>query len=213
MLHLFSGGKESLLSLHRLHKKDIYPKLLYFDYGCPATSKEVGSLIYYAKKYSCGFDIIDLKRVISVPNNFSKRSGISLDLPMRNTVFLSIALHIAITEGHKSICFPYTSSEGMGITDSTTEFVEKFMEAYHIQDYRPVRVEVFSNIKNLRSDRTIHYLLKEVEDLTNLWHCLSDSEDGSYCGKCTKCTAILNEKPMTRKIKEFIKLRYAHVQV
>jgi len=203
---LFSSGKESILSLHRLRKR--YPTdsitLIHMGYGQMALFRETGAGMHYAKKYNAVYKRLNVDLAIPVTIMAGKYGN--NHVYNRNFVFIGMAVNYCLEMGIMDLVVPFTYSQDVNV-DSSLQYLAKVRPV--IRRLYP-GIQLRSNLKN-HSEKTHVLLLKEKADLSLVWSCdgLGVWKDGKlyHCGKCKKCYNFLYETP---DIKEYLKkVRYA----
>lgn len=181
---LYGAGKESLLSLHLLRWQE--PKaqitLIFFDYGQKAFINEWKSICYYAKLYNC--QPVRLQVTLNIPNGISQGVGKDTHVYMRNSVFISMAVNMCLSEKIGTLLVPFTKPFAGEYSDSYTNYLNDFKK--HITRLYP-KFNIINNIGHVYSSETHSELLRYKVDLKFVWSCTTYSEDFIHCGKCGKC--------------------------
>lgn len=185
----FSGGKESLLTLHKAVEKyevdNIH--LSFVDYSQPALDEELTALYYYAEKYSIKKSNIHILK-FPVYFDLSDRSK-DPDIPYRNSI---IALHLA---NYFEVKFPentFTLLFGFYRTYDRKDFSFVFLTYINSLLYFYDRAtEVDSLLKDI--DENEADIILESLDISRLHICMYSEK--SFCGECYKCSSLKDYFP------------------
>lgn len=198
-----SGGLDSttVAKIACLENKRI--KILHFEYGCLAGSKErsVINNIYERlcsdhpdKDISLQFFETDIFKKIGhstlIDNHGAIANGdVGVEthnewVPARNLVMISIAAAICDAEKFSKIYLGLNMEEGSAYPDNTIEFYERLEESISVgTTSRPSIINPLANLMK-------HEIVKKAIDIDApielSWSCYRDGD--SHCGECGPCT-------------------------
>lgn len=197
---LFSGGKDSLLTLHRLLAKGLKPVLYYFDTGSLATDKEVEAVKYYANVYGLDYQIgkISLRLVDAMVNG----SNTNNHVPMRNATLFSFAVNQWYSDEPTTWYMGFPNFYPRPFLDGNPEYIDALNHIVGI--YPHIRVKTV--IGKIYPENVLTELLKTDMDISHLWLC--DNYGDKMCGKCYKCVTTLGH---TRKT-DFQKIKHRYYE-
>lgn len=171
---------------------------LHFDYGHKVEWREAKALedvvkFYWAKLVTIKLDFLkelfkDSPLMTGRVDETGKWMELALDyVPVRNGLFILIAISYAEVNRFNYIWFGGNLSESMAYPDTTAETISK------LNDLIPNIIKRNGNIKILDPLRDLlkHEIVKEwirVNAPMNLtWSCYQDNWTGKHCGKCASC--------------------------
>lgn len=184
-LILFSGGKESIYNLY--NTKDA-KCLLIFNYGQASFKREKESAIYYALKFGIVWVEKDIRGVLDIPPAIRFGGKGDINVSMRNTLFISIAVNYAKATGLTNVV--------VGVVKSLNKYVNDGFNAY-LKDISSI-VKHTENItldspSSKKFSWQIHKFLVEKADVSYLWLCQEGKGHYRNCGKCEKCITFIEE--------------------
>lgn len=190
---LFSGGRESLLNLHKeagITEKEAI-RLVLYDYGQKSLPRESEALDYYASLYSVNKQVVSgaFPKLNLAPG--IKYGGFSNDHVVgRNLLFLIHAVNLFYSKDYPMRLLAGFCDNWPSYNDSSTEFLAQAKELLE-----PAYPNLFldSHAKAFHQDMTLHHVLSKGVDTKHLWMCNSDGSgtDGKMCGKCDKCYSVI----------------------
>lgn len=119
-------------------------------------------------------------------------SGIPVTyVPARNTIFLSLALGLAETEGAKTIYFGANALDYSGYPDCRPEFVEAFTRLANVAtkstDSTDEDYEIRAPLMKMTKAEIIQCGMALGVDYSLTHSCYDPAEDGAACGACDSC--------------------------
>lgn len=202
-LVICSGGLDSIsMSILAMKDKDSVVTLLSFDYGQKAT-EEINRVRDFAKKNGLQHivqDISSLKFIfgknqltddsVGVQNNYNQ----SVVVPLRNSVFLQIAMVYAYTNGYDEVLLGSHLDDCVEVNgerlfpDCSPEFFKSFELAMDMGTFRKdkkVRI-VTPSILGMRKTDLIKLACDiDPESVFNSWSCYKNGD--KQCGVCDSC--------------------------
>lgn len=193
---LTSGGVDSTVTLGEAHGASDEVVMVFYRYGQPTGSRELKCVRGLSRHYGCELSVIDLEQVFSeFPGGLTDGSvdlsvhraddGVATSyVPMRNTVFLSVAAGLAEERGAGHIWFGPNAEDREAYADCRDEYAAAMERALCLGTDR--------------SDFELHRPLVEMEkhqiisrgdeigvpfELT--WSCYLRGDEP--CGECASC--------------------------
>lgn len=178
---LCSGGLDSLVTSEIYRRTGYEVSLLYINYRNKNSKEEVSKLIDYATKYNLKYyiemlstDFLD-KAIEASPSY----------IPMRNMIFLSVALSLAETIGAGAVAIGVIDV-GVYYSDCS----EQFIESMNNMGLNMADIKVLAPLINASKDKV--YELAKCFNITleEVYTCEHPNKDGSPCGECSKCVDL-----------------------
>ncbi|PYS91097.1 MAG: hypothetical protein DMF62_03060 [Acidobacteria bacterium] len=178
ILHLLSGGLDSVTLLYKLHREDGYKVLpLLFDYG-QTHSKELTFARRHCEQLNLPFVTYALQLpVVTMPN--------SPIIPNRNAILISLAVNIAIIEKATAITIGCNADDAEVFPDCTRSFLTTMAAAI---DWAELDVELWAPFLDLRKIDILKLSKKYNIRLDDIWTCYAGGE--TPCGKCLACQKL-----------------------
>ncbi|MBR1525129.1 MAG: 7-cyano-7-deazaguanine synthase [Prevotella sp.] len=200
VLVICSGGLDSVSMALRYAEEET--TLMTFLYGQKATH-ETEIVKKLADKYHLGFeqmDISSLKAIFGKENQLTNDVQVqeqyqkSVVVPLRNAVFLQIAMTYAYANGfdkvvlgsHMDDCVPVNGE--YAFPDCSPAFFKAFELAMDMGTFRfekHVKIETASLLGLHKSDLIRFAVQKDPDILYQTWSCYENGEH--QCGKCDSC--------------------------
>ena len=142
ILILYSGGQDSLVMLKLATKLCYTPVLLHFDYGQKFAETRYAELA--AGKFEC--DLIkrklDIRGVLTGDEEKGKYPRVSeWYVPARNTIFVSMAAHVAESLGIEEIWLGANYEDYINrFPDCTQEWVSKMNKVLELGCAKPIKL-------------------------------------------------------------------------
>lgn len=202
-LVICSGGLDSIsMSILAMKDKDSVVTLLSFDYGQKAT-EEINRVKDFAKKNGLQHivqDISSLKFIfgknqltddsVGVQNNYNQ----SVVVPLRNSVFLQIAMVYAYTNGYDEVLLGSHLDDCVEVNgerlfpDCSPEFFKSFELAMDMGTFRKdkkVRIVTPSILGMHKTDLIRQACDIDSDSVFNSWSCYKNGD--KQCGVCDSC--------------------------
>ena len=207
---LLSGGLDSYVSLAALKSDGRSVTALHFDYGQFARESERKAAIKQSRYFGVNIEFVRLdfwKRWVNSPlftgegiprpesleGKSAEESALSVWVPARNAVFVSIAASYAEAKGFGSVCLGCNSEEAVTFKDNSLGFVESAKRFLEYSTNSCVHIETPLIDMNKAE---IVMLAKEMEVPLNLvWSCYRSG--GIMCGLCESCQRLKRALGMT----------------
>lgn len=196
-LVLFSGGFDSVVTLHEVMRRGYEPELFFIDYGQRNKQQELSCAEYWKDKYKLQLGILKLNSFSWSDSKLYKMNEIgeydkSDDkvqyIEMRNLIFLSYAVSYAQSQGILDIFAGIIDGQ---YEDSNMHFVKLFDTLiYSTTGIQLIAPFGFMNKYELKdyAIKTLGLDLKEV--LEHSISCNLVDVFGNPCGKCLDCKVI-----------------------
>lgn len=209
MVHrlLFSGGKDSLLSLYRL--QHLKPVLHYVKTGHFSEPKELEALDYYADKFGLLKATSSLS--LSMPPGMSSGDGTDNHVPLRNALFLAHCVNRYYQEDDAVIWYlGFPKINPHPFKDGGSNYIPVLNEMVNL--VYP-HIEVKSSIGNIWAENVLGHLLRIKDvDVSKMWLCDRNGADteGKMCGICFKCKLSLDFMKRYHYFSKVKHLYYGH---
>jgi len=189
---LFSGGKDSLLTLHRVNAllKPGDKKLLhYFDVGHLAAKPEKRAVLYYADQYTWR-PVIDSVPTVRIPSGMRYPDGRDNHMVFRNMLLLSLAINLYYDEEPTTWYLGFPNYPDAPFHDGNPAYLKRMKNV--VTPLYP-HVDVKTVIGRVYPENILDILVKEDADVSHLWFCDNDglNTQGLMCGQCIKCVKTL----------------------
>jgi len=205
---LLSSGLDSSVNLAMSIREHEVVKVLTFDYGQRAASKEIRHSANLCRHYEVEHQVVSLKWLNEISNssltNQSKTvpqgDNVSLDdyqisletaksvwVPNRNGVFLNIAAAFAESLGAKYIVPGFNIEEAKTFPDNTQDFLDTLDECFKLSTSTGVKTKCFTTDLDKIQIATKG---RELElPFEYIWPCYFAGEQ--ICGQCESCQRFL----------------------
>jgi len=202
-LVICSGGLDSIsMSILAMKQEDCVVTLLSFDYGQKA-KEEINRVKAFAKKYNLQHIIQDIsslkfifgKNQLTDDNvNIQRDYNQSVVVPLRNAVFLQIAMVYAYTNGYDEVLLGSHLDDCEEVNgerlfpDCSPEFFKSFELAMDLGTFRKdkkVKIITPSILGMGKTDLIKRACAIDSESVFNSWSCYKDG--GKQCGVCDSC--------------------------
>lgn len=187
IVHLLSGGIDSVVMLYDLHGNDYLVHPLLFDYK----QRHVQELIWakhHCQQLNLNYTTIELPQLKG--SNLTDGEG-GIIIPNRNAILLSFAVNLAVTLGAQIITFAANADDHEVFHDCRSDFVRAFNELINQAGY-PIKV-LTPYLYRSKGWITKHGQKLGVR-FNETWSCYQGGL--KPCGKCEACQkreAALNQ--------------------
>lgn len=191
-----SGGMDSVVAATIMKRIGYEIRLLHFQYGCRAETKELDAVINVARDLDCSYKVMPI-------NIYDKSDSRLFDsdatvaggeegaefahewVPARNLVMLSIATAYAEANNYSLIVLGNNLEEAGAYPDNEPEFIHKFnhMLPFAVADGK--QVQVIMPVGNLMKPEIVKHGIELGAPLEHTWSCYRQGE--KHCGKCGPC--------------------------
>ena len=182
-------------------KKDYKCKdllFLHFDYWHKIEKQEQIALkniveYYWAKYVSIKLDFLkelfkDSSLLKGNVDESWKGMELALDyVPVRNLLFLSLAVSYAEVNNYNLIGFGWNLSESMAYPDTTSIFIEKYNNLLSNAIWVNKDIKVLDPLKNLLKHEIIREWIRIWAPMNLSWSCYQDKWNWKHCGVCASC--------------------------
>lgn len=196
-LVICSGGLDSTAVAAYASKSHKECKLIHFQYGCIAETKETECIKKIAEKLKCDYDIIPLN--YNFAKNSSRLFGDEKDIsdsiegaeyanewvPARNLVMLSIAVAYAEANEYSYIYLGTNLEEGGAYPDNEQQFIKDFNSCLYGAVQNGNYVEIRTPVGNLMKHEIVKFGREYGAPFENTWSCYRAGE--KPCRKCGPC--------------------------
>lgn len=191
-----SGGLDSTSVVGYAKEKHEGIRLIHFDYGCKATSKEIEAVQKIAEAVQCNYDIIPLdytkfKGESTLFKSNDIKTGIegveyALDwVYARNLVLLSIATAYAEANGFGYIYLGSNLEESGAYPDNEEQFILDFNNLLYGAVNNGYKVEIMSPLGGLMKREIVEFGIKHNSPIELSWSCYNAKKH--HCGVCAPC--------------------------
>lgn len=177
IVHLLSGGLDSVTLLYDLHAKDQRVHCLLFDYKQQHV-KELEFAEYHCKRLGIPFT----KKEIPALNGLTDENWV---VPNRNAILLSLAVNLALQANAEIVTIGCNADDAEAFPDCRPEFLTAINQTvkaagYKIEIAAPFLTWPKAKIKRLASDYSLNS--------TDFWTCYRGKE--KPCGECLACKKL-----------------------
>lgn len=179
IIHLLSGGVDSVVLLYDLHQQGISIHCVMFDYGQIHRCE-----LKYAKKH-CDALAVKYTQVELLQRRLFKTSALtdgkgSDIVPNRNAVFLNIAASLAMSSGAESVTIGCNKEDQQRFPDCSWEFIEAMNATLKVAQ---VPVEICAPYIGMTKWQIVQRAKKIGAPYEDTVSCYK----GTNCGKCDAC--------------------------
>lgn len=177
IVHLLSGGLDSVTMLHDLKQQGHSVYCVLFDY-----KQRHSQELTFAKHHCHRLRV--LFRTLEIP----ALAGLTEDnwiVPNRNAVMLSLAVNVAIQVGADTVTIGCNAGDAQNFPDCRSEFIEAMNKAVQSAGYK---VEICAPYL----DRSKAWIARMASDLRirsdEIWTCYKGGS--KPCGECPACKKL-----------------------
>ncbi|MBS1263190.1 MAG: 7-cyano-7-deazaguanine synthase [Methanonatronarchaeales archaeon] len=193
---LASGGIDSAVTLAEAAEVSGEVAVLFFRYGQPTESREARCVEALAEHHGYGMEVLDLTDVFSKFRGGLTDKSVDLSVhlaedgvaasyvPMRNTVFLSIAAGVAESRGAKHLWFGPNAEDRDAYADCRDEYASAMERALCLGTDR-AEFTVHRPVVALEKHEIILRGVELEVPLEHTWSCYQDGDEP--CGVCASC--------------------------
>lgn len=196
-LVICSGGLDSTAVAAYASKNHDECRLLHFQYGCIAETKETECIKRIANKLNCDYDILPLNYNFAKDSSrlFGDEKDISKGIegaeyanewvPARNLVMLSIAVAYAESKGYSYIYLGTNLEEGGAYPDNEQQFIKDFNSCLYGAVQNGNYVEIRTPVGNLMKHEIVKFGNEWDAPFEDTWSCYRAGE--KPCRNCGPC--------------------------
>jgi 7-cyano-7-deazaguanine synthase len=178
VVHLLSGGMDSVVLLYELVGDGCMVYCVLFDYG-QVHKQELDWARLHCQRLGALFEVLTLPRLRG--STLTDGSG-GVIVPVRNAAMLTVAVNVAAAAGAELVTFAANKDDDAGFPDCRRGFVMAFNNMLATCD---IRVQVATPYW----DKTKAWIARRGSDmgvvLSQTWSCYRGGE--APCGECEAC--------------------------
>lgn len=183
IIHLLSGGLDSVTMLYDLKQQGHNVHCLLFNYG----QKHVQELLFakaHAGRMEVQYTTLNLPQLLGSKLTDGSRDWV---VPARNIILLSHAVNVAVAAGADTVTIGCNKDDEAGFPDCRMAFLQLFNTMLTTAE---IGVEVCAPYLDWPKWK-IAALSKRLKVPTNeIWTCYQPTESGP-CGECPACKKLL----------------------
>lgn len=175
---LCSGGLDSIVTAEMYRRTGYDVSLLYIDYGNDNAGEEAEKVKAYGVKHNLKLygELLQtdfLKDAIKASPSY---------IPMRNLMFISIALSLAETIGAGAVALGIIE-----VSQYYSDCSEQFINSMNNLGLNMADIQVLTPLINATKKDVVSLANCFGIAMEDIFTCEHPNEDGSACGKCDKC--------------------------
>lgn len=178
IIHLLSGGMDSVVLLHDLHNQGHCVHCLLFDYK-QRHVKELEFAKWHCQYLNLKYTLIELPQLRG--SELTDGSG-GIIVPNRNAIFLEFAVHFAVVAGSDTITFAANKDDESVFPDCRRDFVNARNAAVKTAGYE---IEICAPYL----DKAKWWIGAKAQEmgvpLSETWSCYRGG--AKPCGECPAC--------------------------
>lgn len=171
---------------------------LHFDYGHKVEGREAKALedvvkFYWAKLVTIKLDFLkelfkDSPLMTGKVDETGKWMELALDyVPVRNGLFMLMAISYAEVNEFNYIWFGGNLSESMAYPDTTAETISKLNDLIPNIIKRNWNIKILDPLRDLLKHEIVAEWIRVNAPMNLTWSCYQDSWTWRHCGKCASC--------------------------
>ncbi|MFA4875762.1 MAG: 7-cyano-7-deazaguanine synthase QueC [bacterium] len=203
---LLSGGLDSVVAVKLALRNEPVELAVTFDYGQRARKRETEMASIFCRANGIEHRVIELPwlsgatktalvdKSMQLPevspdalDQDAEKRAISVWVPNRNGVFISIAAAIAEARGSNCIIVGFNAEEGETFPDNSQAFVTAMNEALAVSTINKVAVR--SATLSMRKTAIAREFASLGLDPDSFWCCYDGGDE--LCGKCESCARTI----------------------
>jgi len=179
IIHLLSGGLDSVVMLYDLVGQGHKVHALIFDYGQAHAQREMPHAVYHAERMSVLYTYVVLPKLQG--SLLTDGTG-TVVVPNRNAILLSMAVNFAVAAGADTVTFAANKDDEAAFPDCRQAFIQMFN---HMLITAELKVEVAAPYLD-KPKAWIAGLGREMGvEIARTWSCYFPGE--GPCGVCPAC--------------------------
>jgi len=175
IIHLLSGGLDSVTMLYDMKQQGYNVHCLLFDYK-QRHARELLFARHHANKCAVPFTTMELPQL----GGLTEQSWI---VPNRNAVFLSVAVNVACQEGAGFVTVGCNADDAGYFPDCRQAFLDAMNAAVTAAGYN---VEIRAPYLHRQKRWIINRARVLNVDMASIWTCYQP-DNGKPCGQCPAC--------------------------
>lgn len=180
IVHLLSGGLDSVAMLYDLHSQGFKIHCLLFNYG----QRHIRELDYarrHCQSLNVPFTVVELHRIKGLFGNSALTDGKGTKIvPNRNACFLHIAASIAEGIGYNMVSIGCNKDDQRDFPDCTKEFLKSINESF---ERAALNVRAIAPYSGLTKWQIVNRAKEHGWPVNDSMSCYY----GRNCGKCDAC--------------------------
>lgn len=191
-----SGGLDSTSLIGYARQKHSEIKLLHFDYGCRATSREIEAIQNIAKRENIEYQILPIDYSLMRGNSplfkdekiDNGKDGVEYAsewVYARNLILLSYAVGYAEANKYGYIYLGNNLEESGAYPDNEEQFVIDFNDCLWGAVNNGYKVEILNPLGGLMKKEIVEFGTKYNSPIDLSWSCYNNEE--FHCGECAPC--------------------------
>lgn len=182
IMHLLSGGLDSVTMLYLLREQGHKIKCLLFNYA-QAHGKELVYAKWHANKLKLKYAEVELFRITGLFGRCALTAGKGdIVVPNRNAIFLNIAASMAMSEKYEAVGIACNRDDAAQFSDCTSRFLGQQRVIWEDMGIGVSLLAPFSSWSKSEIAKESKRLGIDPDDT---WSCYKG--DVKPCGKCLAC--------------------------
>ena len=177
ILHLLSGGLDSVTMLHEMVGNNLNVQCVVYDYK-QRHKQELAFAIQHCKQLNVSWHTIELPPL----GGLTEQSWV---VPNRNAIFISIAVNIACSKNRNVITIGCNKDDSQHFPDCSVHFISSMNHAIAEAGYKQIVLAPYL-------DLTKHQIASKAQlfkiEKHTIWTCYAGGE--KPCGKCLACQKL-----------------------
>jgi 7-cyano-7-deazaguanine synthase len=183
IVHLLSGGLDSVVMLHDLHAQGHRIYCVSFNYGQKHGARERDCAERHCARLGVKYETV---RLPQLRGSSLTDGGAGVVVPNRNAIMLSLAVNVAVAAKADTITYACNADDNEHFPDCRPEFVSAMNAAVQAAGYR---IEICAPYA-LLTKAIIAEMGRELGvDLSDTWSCYAGGER-----PCETCPACIKRK-------------------
>lgn len=181
----YSGGLDSTVLIQLCHRQSLEVAAISFDYG-QSHRIELRYAANYAQKLGVRHELVDIstcQTLVSHSSLTSPNVELSVIVPNRNMIFLSLAAAWAINLEFDMVAFGAHAGDSQLFPDCRAEFVSQINRCLEVGNER--RVQVCAPFLSFNKRDIVDLGQRLGVDFTATYSCYTGQEKS--CGHCLAC--------------------------
>ena len=178
IIHLLSGGLDSVTMLYDMHRDGQLVYCLLFDYGQPHVQE-----LQFAKGHCRSLDVQWSKVEIPQLGGLTDESWV---VPFRNPIMLSVAVNFAVRAGAETITIASNADDRAEFPDCRWEVMDVMNHAIKLSGYD---VTIKTPYENKRKWQIVALARELGVRITETWSCYRGG--AKPCMKCPACEKMI----------------------
>lgn len=178
IIHLLSGGLDSVTMLYELKQQGHNIHCLIFDY-----KQRHAQELLWAKEHAARCGVLYTTMELPTLGGLTEQSWI---VPNRNAVFLSVAVNVACQTGADTVTIGCNKDDAAYFPDCREKFIKAMNRSVKAAGYN---VEICAPYLYMRKAWIGGMAQQMGVNVHEIWTCYKP-ENGKPCGKCPACEKL-----------------------